>query len=183
MTSASSLANKPSSWFAEMRGSVHPWYRDRWPWLLIVPPAAAVAMGIVMATLALRSDDGLVVDDYYKRGLAINQVLDREARAARLGLQATLTFNPQGDRVRVVLSANASGASRPTLRLVHPTRAGRDQSVVLASGAGGVFEGALVPVSPGTWRLVLEDSGGMWRLAGEWRTADRQVMLRAPRRE
>jgi uncharacterized protein len=166
-----------------MRDSVRPWYRDKWPWLLILPPAAAVVMGIVMVTLALRSDDGLVVDDYYKRGLAINQVLDREARAATLGLQATLSFSPQGDRVRVLLSDGESGALRPTLRLVHPTRAGQDQAVVLESGAGGVFEGALAPVSPGTWRLVLEDSGGLWRLAGEWRTADRQVVLRAPRRE
>jgi hypothetical protein len=166
-----------------MRGPVRPWYRDPWPWLLMIPPAAAVAAGIVMGVLALRSEDGLVVDDYYKRGLAINQVLDREARAVQLGLQATLSFSPQGDRVRVVLSAGGSDASRPTLRLVHPTRTGRDQTVVLASGAGGVFEGALMPVSPGTWRLVLEDSGGLWRLAGEWRTTDRQVILRALRRE
>ena len=41
----------------------------------------------------------------------------------------------------------------------------------------------LVPVSPGTWRLVLEDAAGQWRLAGEWRTGDRQVTLRTRRRE
>ena len=166
-----------------MRVAATPWYRDRWPWLLIAPPAAAVAMGIVMVTLALRSDDGLVVDDYYKRGLAINQVLDREARAAALGLQATLSFSPQGDRVRVLLSAGAPTAMHPTLRLVHPTRAGHDQTVNLAAGAGGVFEGALAPVSPGTWRLVLEDADGSWRLGGDWRSVDRHVILRASRRE
>jgi len=162
---------------------LRPWYREPWPWLLMLAPAAAVAMGVVMVVLGLRTDDGLVVDDYYKRGLAINQVLDREARAAALGLQATLSFNPEGDRVRVLLSEGGARAARPTLRLVHPTRVGQDQTVALAPGAGGVLDGELAPVAPGTWRLVLEDSAGTWRLAGEWRTADRQVTLRPRRRE
>lgn len=160
---------------------LRPWYREPWPWLLMLAPAAAVAMGVVMIVLGLRTDDGLVVDDYYKQGLAINQVLDREARAAALGLQATLSFNPEGDRVRVLISEGGARAARPTLRLVHPTRVRQDQTVALAPGAGGLLDGELVPVSPGTWRLVLEDAAGQWRLVGEWRTADRQVTLR-PRR-
>jgi hypothetical protein len=162
---------------------VRPWFREPWPWLLMLAPAAAVVMGIVMLVLSLRSDDGLVVDDYYKRGLAINQVLDREARAAALGLVATVSFSPDRDRVRVLLSSTGQRATSALLRLVHPTRAGHDQSVALAAGAGGVLEGELTPVPAGTWRLVLEDSGGEWRLAGHWRTAEPQVTLRAARRE
>ena len=162
---------------------VRPWYREPWPWLLMIPPAAAVVMGIVMVVLAVGSDDGLVVEDYYKRGLAINQVLDREARAAALGLVATVSFSPARDRVRVLVSSDGQRATQATLRLVHPTRAGHDQTVALAPGAGAVLEGELAPVPPGTWRLVLEDAGGEWRLAGHWRTADSQVTLRAARRE
>lgn len=162
---------------------LRPWYREPWPWLLMLAPAAAVAVGVVMVVLGLRTDDGLVVDDYYKRGLAINQVLDRESRAAALGLQATLSFNPQGDQVRVLLSAGGAPTAPTTLRLLHPTRVGQDQTVALAPGAGGVLEGVLAPVSPGTWRLVLEDAAGQWRLAGEWRTTDRQVTLRPRPRE
>jgi hypothetical protein len=145
----------------------------------MIAPAAAVAMGIVMLVLGLRSDDGLVVDDYYKRGLAINQVLDREARAAALGLVATLSFSPERDRVRVRLSGGGESVAQATLRLVHSTRAGQDQSVALAAGAGGLLEGGLAPVPAGTWRLVVEDPGGAWRLTGHWRTTDAQVVLRA----
>lgn len=162
---------------------VRSWYREPWPWLLMLAPAAAVVMGIVMLVLGLRSDDGLVVDDYYKRGLAINQVLDREARAAALGLSAALSFSPERDRVRVVLSGRAERVTHATLRLVHPTRAGQDQAVVLALGAGGALEGGFAPVPPGTWRLVLEDPGGAWRLTGYWRTAEPQAILRAGRLE
>jgi hypothetical protein len=164
-----------------MAPPLRPWYREPWPWLLMLAPAAAVAMGIVMLVLGLRSDDGLVVDDYYKRGLAINQVLDREVRAAALGLGATLSFSPARDRVRVLVSGGGERVDRATLRLVHPTRAGQDQAVALATGAGGVLEGGLAPMPSGTWRLVLEDPDGAWRLTGHWRTADAQAVLRAGR--
>lgn len=162
---------------------VRPWYREPWPWLLMAAPAAAVVMGVVMVVLGLRTDDGLVVDDYYKRGLAINQVLDREARAAALGLEASLAFSPDRERVRLVLSGKTPPGRQATLRLVHPTRVGQDQVVAFAAAAGGNLEGALKPPSPGAWHLVLEDPGGLWRLAGEWRTADDRVTLRPARRE
>lgn len=166
-----------------MTPSARPWYREPWPWLLMAAPGAAVVMGVIMLVLGLRSDDGLVVDDYYKRGLAINQVLDREARAAALGLEASLAFTPARDRVRLALTGRTPTGERATLRLVHPTRVGQDQVVSLAAGAGGVLEGAVRPPLPGTWRLVLESPDGAWRLAGEWRTADDRVTLRPVRRD
>jgi hypothetical protein len=162
---------------------LRPWYRQPWPWLLMIAPAAAVVMGIVMVVLGLRSDDGLVVDDYYKQGLAINQVLDREVRAAALGLEASLAFNPDRDRVRLALTGRAAAGEGATLRLVHPTRSGQDQVVVLATGGGGLLEGTLRPPVAGTWHLVLEGDRGNWRLAGEWRTVDDRVTLRPVRRD
>ena len=156
-----------------------PWYREPWPWLLMAAPAAAVALGVVMVVLGLRSEDGLVVDDYYKRGLAINQVLGRGARAAALGLEAAIEFSAGRDRVRVALAGRAGANDGATmLRLVQPTRAGQDQIVVLARGAGGTFEGVLRPPAAGAWHLVLEGEGGGWRLAGDWRTAEDRVVLR-----
>lgn len=40
-----------------------PWYRQFWPWLLMVPPAAAVFGGFVTLYLALATPDPLVRDD------------------------------------------------------------------------------------------------------------------------
>ena len=142
-------------------------------------PAAAIAMGVVMVVLALRNEDGLVVDDYYKRGLAINQVIAREARAAELGLAASLAFSPGHDRVRVQLTGARPAPGRATLRLVHPTRVGQDQTVSLAAAGAGVLEGALAPPSSGRWRLILEDPSGEWRLAGVWHTSEALVSLSA----
>jgi uncharacterized protein len=140
-----------------------PWYREPWPWILMAGPAVVVVAGLVTAWLAVRGEDGLVADDYYKQGLAINQTIVRGAEAVRLGAQAELQF--AGDRIRVTL-ANAGVRGALTLRLVHPTRIGMDQSLNLAEVQPGVYEGLLQDLQPGRWHMVLEDRD--WRLTSDW---------------
>jgi uncharacterized protein len=140
-----------------------PWYREPWPWILMAGPAIVVVAGIVTAWLAIHTEDGLVVDDYYKQGLAINQTLGRSDAAGRLGVQAEIHF--ADGRVRVILG---SAAVRGTLilRLVHPTRAGMDQRLEMAAVQPGVYEGQLQALRPGRWHVVLEERD--WRLTGDW---------------
>ena len=140
-----------------------PWYREPWPWILMAGPAIAVVAGLVTAWLALSGEDGLVIDDYYRQGLAINQTLSRSDAAERLGIKAQVYL--VDGRVRVLLGA-AAGHGVLTLRLVHPTRAGMDQSLNLAAVEPGVYEGRLRPLRPGRWHVVLEQRD--WRLAGDW---------------
>jgi hypothetical protein len=143
---------------------VQPWYRERWPWILMAGPAIVVVASLYTAWLAIRSDDGLVNDDYYKRGSAINRTLSRDRAAVRLGIEAQLYLDD--GRVRVVLgTAPRHGAL--TLRLVHPTRSGMDQSLNLTAVEPGVFEGRLQPLRPGRWHVVLGEQD--WRLTGDWK--------------
>jgi hypothetical protein len=48
-----------------------PWYRHLWPWLLIVPPAAAVIGGMIVLYLALTRPDALVRKDCFKDGVTM----------------------------------------------------------------------------------------------------------------
>ena len=64
--------------------SALPWYREPWPWLLMAGPALVVVAGLTTAWIAVTHEDGLVADDYYKRGLAINQELRRDSAAVSL---------------------------------------------------------------------------------------------------
>lgn len=125
-------------------------------------PALVVVAGFFTAWLAVRSDDGLVVDDYYKQGLAINQTLGRSQAAARLGIRADVRL--ADGRVRVRLGGARSGAL--TLQFAHPTLAGMDQIVKLSMVQPGVYEGPLRPLRPGHWHVVLEQRD--WRLTGDW---------------
>jgi hypothetical protein len=161
-----------------MNAAAVPWYRQRWPWLLMVPPLAAVIGGIVTVTLAVKSDDGVVVADYYKRGLAINAELSRSQRAAELGLVAEVKASGEasGDSVHVRLTGERSVPAEAALRirLVHPGRGGADRIAILsrvsaeADGSSAEYRGAWDQASelhaPVAWRVLLE--GREWRLDG-----------------
>ena len=139
-----------------------PWYKQAWPWILMAPPAAAVLAGIATVWIAVASADGLVAEDYYKQGLAINKVIAREARARELGLRASLEMDAGRIRVRL------EGAQPEALfvHLVHRTRAGYDQRLRLAP-AGGAYQADMVPLARGAWRAFIEDPRGDWRIVKE----------------
>lgn len=142
---------------------IGPWYRQRWPWILISMPATSVVLGMVLLYFAVTTADGLVVDDYYRQGRAIDQTMARSVHAAELGLAADLEFRT--DHVTVRLRAD-EGVVLPAAVLVtiaHPTRSGRDQSIVLV-GDNGEFSGALSPLTTGRWLVQLEDEARTWRL-------------------
>jgi len=130
------------------------------------------------ASLAVRSDDGLVADDYYKRGLAINQSLDRTAAAAARGLQGTVDIADDG-RVDVTLTGRGAWPATVRLRLSHPTQAGADRIVDLPSVGEGLYGGSIVAFMPGRWRVAVEGDG--WKLpAAESTGRHVHVMLGAP---
>ena len=138
-----------------------PWYRQRWPWLLMAGPAIVIVAGFYTAMLALRSDDGLVADDYYKRGLAINQSLDRAAVAAARGLRAAVDIDEHGN-VDVRLTGRGAWPASVRLRLAHPTHAGADRVVDLPMAGEGRYAARLDAFEPGRWRVMLEGDG--WKL-------------------
>ncbi|EXI73950.1 MAG TPA: FixH family protein [Candidatus Accumulibacter phosphatis] len=158
--------------------SATPWYREPWPWLLMLGPLVVVIAGLVTAYLAVVSNDGLVVDDYYKEGLGINQRTARDQRAADLGIAAEVLLGGSGERIRVLLQAN-EGLRSPdslTLRIAHPTRPGLDQNLLLRAEGGRVYGATLRPLQ-GRWHVILEDERQEWRLTGDW-IAEPDVVLR-----
>lgn len=164
---------------AECVLSDRPWYREPWPWILISIPASAVVAGMVTLWLAVSSADGLVAEDYYKQGLAINRVIEREEAAQRLGLTARIVPTPG----RLVLRlAGTPGAHPPALFLwlAHATRAGHDLRLRLAPAADGRYESALPPLPQGHWHVSIEDPRASWRIAGNWSGAMRPFVLGGP---
>ncbi len=155
-----------------------PWYREPWPWLLMAGPAIVVVAGFVTLGFAIESSDGLVADDYYKQGKAINMMLTRDANAKALGYRAQLAMTAAGQLT--LRFAEAAPISR-TLRLTlhHPTRAGFDRQVQLARTADGSYTAAMPAIDASRWSLTLDDEANTWRLTGDWHAGEKSVALGA----
>ncbi len=158
------LAAFPSAVTSPDPGS-RPWYRHRWPWLLMAGPMVVVVAGFATLWLAVASDDGLVADDYYKRGLAINRTLERTQRAAALGLEAVVDVDAAGAARVTLAAASAERGALPTavrLTIVHPTRAGQDRRADLVVGPDRAYVGRIDPLPAGRWLVSVETDD--WRL-------------------
>jgi hypothetical protein len=152
------------------REDSQPWYRQFWPWFLILLPASVVVAGITTLVIANRHADDLVVDEYYKDGLAINRQLEKKQRADASGISATLQF--QDDSVDVFTTGQVE-ATTLALLLSHPLESDRDFKMMLVRVAPGHYRGNLpAPVAPRWhWTLELPQAEG-WRLDGSVEAAD-----------
>jgi uncharacterized protein len=147
-----------------------PWYRLFWPWFLILLPACVVVAAIATAVIAHRGADDLVVDDYYKDGLAINRRLEKQQRAQALGISARLTI--ADSEVHVAMTGPVT-ETELRLSLAHPLEADRDFSVTLARVGPDKYLGSLADDIAPRWHWVLEqqqDDG--WRVDGTVEAAD-----------
>ena len=148
-----------------------PWYKQRWPWLLMLGPAIVVVAGIATLVIAVQTNDPLVNDDYYKRGNEINEDLGRDAAAAQRGLSAQMLFADQGGAVRVLLRQQGSQPLPDTLTLSfqHPTIAGHDVTATLKrEGAGSYIGEVKLKVASKHWYVRLQDPADSWRVEGQW---------------
>ena len=160
---------------------IKPWYRHPWPWILMAGPFIVVVAGISTAYLAVKSNDGLVDDDYYKQGLTLNQVTARDHKAVSLGLQAEVMQSADGVHIRILLRGKPETVLPEMLRLraAHPTRPGVDQNVLLHSDGAGSYLGKLGAPLTGRWHIVVEDEKAEWRLTGDW-INEKNASLRLP---
>lgn len=142
-----------------------PWYREPWPWFLISLPATAVIAGLATVWIAATNADGLVVGDYYKAGLAINQTLARDETARTLALSATLQ-DTDGALSLTLAGRLQAWPDQLTLVLAHPTRPGLDHTLALHHAGNGRYRATLPALPAGKWHAQLTDKAAAWRLSG-----------------
>ncbi len=142
-----------------------PWYRQAWPWFLIALPASAVFGGIATLILAVESPHALVVDDYYKEGLAINRQLHRQDVARAIMLTGLLRSDGRQLSLELASSTPLDDNS-VTLQFIHATRARLDQEVVLQRRSDGRYYAALPELAAGAWNLRLQSRDGRWEIGG-----------------
>jgi len=146
-----------------------PWYKHRWPWFIMLGPAAVMIATAITVWLAVQQPDAMVVDDYYKQGKAINQDLRRDRVASAMQLALDARFDAQLGN----LSGRLSSFGRPMLapfriHLAHPTQPHKDLALDALPDDYGNFSVQVAGLEPTHWQVLVEGEGREWRLARSW---------------
>ncbi len=142
------------------------WFQQPYVWFVISIPATAVILSMVLLYLAINGRDPMVVDDYYKKGRAINEVLSRDKRAAEMGLIAVMNINYKTNKINFEFQARNKLILPEILELkiTHATRGELDQVVRIYQSQPGFYQGQLPErnLQAGKWYLELGTK--QWRL-------------------
>lgn len=155
-----------------------PWYKQFWPWFLIVLPASGVLASLYTVSLAVRTTDSMVTIAEDGMDVVAARHAAAERTASELGLVATLAVDAESGAIHAVLRSEEN-VPRPQsldLLLSHPTNASRDRSVTLSAALSDVdgspsWSGHFVSTPDGRWYVVLRPAGetaNEWRLSGVW---------------
>jgi uncharacterized protein len=105
-----------------------------WPGILIALPLSVVVASAITAIFILRHPEGLVAEDYYKQGKAINANLAKVERARALG----------ADRIDVQRTAHGLEISFPAAKaelgiveftFAHPADPSQDKKIAMTPNA------------------------------------------------
>lgn len=64
-----------------------PWWKFGYVWLVISGPAVVVVAGFFTLYLAVRFPDPVITEDYYRKGLEINQTLSNPSASLAPAVQ------------------------------------------------------------------------------------------------
>jgi hypothetical protein len=138
-----------------------PWHAEPWPWLLMAGPALVAVALLATGWLAISSDDGLVAQDYYKRGLLINQTLKRGGAEDRIERGAIVRVATNGE-ARVRLHGVAKSPAWLRLTVARANEHADGFVIELASANAEEWAGTLPRLRPGRWIVTLDSDA--WRL-------------------
>lgn len=146
-----------------------PWYKHGMVWLVLAIPMWSVIAGIYFIYIASSGANDVVVDNYYKDGLAINQSFAQDNQATALNISAYLSVN---DKQQLV--AKVKNTKVPFIEFVLSHHKDKDfdlkGAMVLAQSEqdGGMYRFDLPNELQGRWFVQLratETEGQTpWRL-------------------
>lgn len=144
-----------------MKNNNKKWFKQFWPWFLILLPMAAVIAGIATLIIASHNKPDMVMDDYYTQGKAINADFTLLKNAQNLNISALIR---QKDNELIIHLNGVKDSSSITLSLFHTTLADRDTTSALTADGKGDFHFSSDLDLKGKWQLRIEPFDKSWRL-------------------
>ncbi|WP_017445737.1 FixH family protein [Gayadomonas joobiniege] len=141
-----------------------PWYKEPWPWVLITIIVVPMLVAVVRLNIYNEYKVDMVVDDYYKKGKAINQEFDREDLAAEYNIVIFAQIN--SDNIVLELNHNRKLKEVPSLFIsfYHSTQSEKDFKVIATQRADGKYSASFDHAIDGKWQLTFESHDKSWKL-------------------
>ncbi|XOV77990.1 MAG: FixH family protein [Aestuariibacter sp.] len=139
------------------------WYKQFWPWFLIVIPLSSMIVGTLVVYLATTGQDSLVSDDYYKEGKAINLDITKVKKARQLGLVGLMRISEDNLSLEFESRLPPDSAAIKA-QFFHTTLATEDFSVMLTKDAKNRFSGTLPTNLNGKWRVTISAFDDSWKI-------------------
>lgn len=146
-----------------MQSENRPWYKEPFVWMLIGVPLSSVIVGSFFIYLAASTKDTLVRDNYYKDGLAINQLKQWEKKAASLDVKLTMNLNGN-DAMITINNSRQTPPNSLTLKLSHPTLKEKDRDAFLQHTQDGQYIGFIESFENGRFYIMIESVEQQWRI-------------------
>jgi hypothetical protein len=144
---------------------VTPWYKQFWPWFLIILPLIVVTWTIGTVVVFSQHSVSLVTEDYYKKGKGINIDFTKINVAKSLLLSATIYSDGQD----VVIDFDKGKlATYPALLVMfaHRTLPDRDFSQLVSADASGHYRLSLKEAMQGPWFIEITPHDKQWLIQG-----------------
>ena len=144
-----------------------PWYKQFWPWFLIILPGTVVVACISTYILFVEHDVDLVAEDYYKKGKAINIDLSKIKVAQELSIFAKV--RSVGNTIEIEIEIDKGKLEHnPAINatFTHRTLPNHDFSQLLTSDAKNIYRINLKEPLTGPWFIELLPHDRAWLIQG-----------------
>ncbi len=151
------------------REDIEPWYKQFWPWFIMALPGSVVVACMVTIYIAIASSDGLVDDDYYKKGLAYNKVVKSAKKAATMGLGGEILLNPDTNSFEIRLQGKnyeQQPEDKLNIKFAYATKDDLDMEVSVLHIGNGIYRGKYTKLVEGKWHIKIEPETKEWRIRG-----------------
>lgn len=167
----------------------NPWYREPYAWVVAAPLILVLIACCFTVTIAVKSADDRVSDDYYKDGRMLSQEFTSDDYARSIGVHADLTLSQTDNSITAVVGADQPSTLEQVIELKflisHPAEQAKDIELTLTPSGPDTFSAALPRSLSGRWYLRLQGLGiearELWRLHGEINLDNRNTITLAPK--
>ena len=141
---------------------VQPWYKQFWPWFLILLPLCAVIASINLLFSSLDNSDSLVAEEYYKEGKAINMDLRKINYAKQIGMKYLVSIDD--NLIEITQHGGPAYTAALNVHFYHRTLEQHDLKLKVTADGSGIYRIPLDESIAGPWEIRLESFDGEWRI-------------------